>query len=124
MLYIVPFLFHFSPLSILTSLSFFNKNLKDCFENNPITPSPLEGEGGGEGGALPWPPPPQSSPIKGEDNNWQFSLFEGDVAVMKHYIKNKWLRISDTGHSCINRNPGIKKFIIFVKKTGFPPARE
>jgi hypothetical protein len=32
-----------------------------------LSPSPLVGEGGGEGG-IQYPPPPRSSPVKGEDH--------------------------------------------------------
>ena len=41
------------------------------------------GERVGVRGNIPGPPLPQSSPIKGEDNTWQFSWFEDDEPVMK-----------------------------------------
>jgi hypothetical protein len=34
------------------------------------------------------PPPPQSSPIKGEDKTWLFSWFAGDALVMGNYLEN------------------------------------
>ena len=41
-----------------------------------FSPSPLAGEGGGEGGYTS-APPPQSFPVKGEEDCWLFSWFEG-----------------------------------------------
>ncbi len=44
-------------------------------ENGFLFPSPLAGEGKGEGYAAPSPPSPQSSPIKGEE------VFANDLMI-------------------------------------------
>ena len=58
--------------------------MKHCSENGPRTyPPPLQGRIKVEGNPF-YLPPPTPSPIKGE-GGLLFSLFEGYIAVMKHY---------------------------------------
>ena len=65
-------------------------------ENNPNTPPLpwwpparkslwLGEERAGMRGSVPCPPPPQSSPIKGEDKIWQLSCFVGGQLAMTNY---------------------------------------
>jgi len=53
-------------------------------ENNPNYPPLPWWERAEVRGSMPCPPPPQSSPITGEDKTWPFSWFAGDEPVMKN----------------------------------------
>jgi len=59
--------------------------MTNYLENNPNTPPLPWWERAGMRGSVPCPPPPQSSPIKGEDKIWQLSCFVGSQLAMTNY---------------------------------------
>ncbi len=54
-------------------------------EMNRVLPLPWW-ERAGARGSIPYPPPPRSSPIKGEDNLGYFPQFLGDEPIMKNLL--------------------------------------
>jgi len=55
-----------------------------CLENNPLSPSPLVGEGGGEGETYHDHPHLNPRPSRGRTIVGKFSFLVGDVAGMKN----------------------------------------